>query len=657
MASKEAAVRLELKDAGFRRGIKAAETAVKGSAAKMGVALRTSLSRGAKGGLTAVRGMFSTIKQGMVQMGSLAVGIGFGALVKSAIDAEQVFRKLSFTVSAGSGAWTEYDDLQKQAQASAVKWGQSTDDLAGAMDEVFNTVGNLDFTRATMDEIAKASRASGQEVSTIAPLVAEMNRQFGLSAEQVPEALASVLSLGSKGGLSVEDLSRGMNMLGSLARATGQEGEEGMRTMIALGNTISAASGKPRSAISDLNMALATMLDSTKLAAVKKEFGIDVDKEGLNALDRLKEVIAAAKGDPSGLIKIFGADLGATLASGFGGLEDFDAAMADASRSALTAADVTDKANKNRTSAEANIKRGIEGLKKAFTAPAFVDAITKLTEVMPELAEAVASVVSFITENPALSAGAVLGGTFARGAVTSMIGGGPGAGGGAAFGAAATGAMSKGAGGVGGAIARAFAAAPAILLAGAAIGAAIEQGVKLADDLAKHEKDVNDERVNLMENAERLGDKVVRREQGGFLGGEEFLARDVRGKVQAFGTREEAEAAGGQVRIGMRESDETPLARIKRQQAEQDVDLGSIFGRGPNDAASLGPLGMGVTGKAPAADPKAAAANAAASAKAMGAEIRSAQLKASITNTNEMAAAIAAAMPTPPPTPGPAGRQ
>jgi hypothetical protein len=99
------------------------------------------------------------------------------------MDSAEQFRKLSFTMGAGRGVFEDYRKLQDLAGQSAIRWAQDSTELGKALETVFNTVGDGDFAKGTLDDIAKAAQASGQSVDTIAPIVAELNRQFGITKE------------------------------------------------------------------------------------------------------------------------------------------------------------------------------------------------------------------------------------------------------------------------------------------------------------------------------------------------------------------------------------------------------------------------------------------------------------------------------------------
>lgn len=649
MAVKEASVRLEVKGDGFKRGIRAAENTVKRGAKKMRGALTSELSKGAKGGLDALKGMFSRIKSGFTSIAGLAGGIGFGALIKDAVDADTTFRKLAFTVSAGSGAIVEHNSLMKQAQGIAERWGVSTEKLAGAMETVFDTTGDLDFATMTLDEIGKAARASGHGVETIAPIVSEMNRQFGVTAEEVPEALAAMLDLATRGGLSIGELGSGLGKMGRSAKLAGLSGVDGMKTMIGLVNQFTAASGSAEAASSNVDAVLRRLVsDVAVMDKMKKEFKIDVVGEGLSGIDALKRLLQATQGDAAELGKIF-TEKGGIISAAFQGVDDFDAAIAKAATTTLDAAGVAKQANKQRQSAEAQISIGVEKLKTAFTKPEIIGALTQLAQSLPAFAEAVAKVMSFIANNPLTSAGMGMAATFGRGALGASMGAGPIAAAMGRGGGQAADKMEKGITKGGGLAAHAMAAS----FMAAGVAAAWEQASALKKELgaeswgdvpgklrqAVHDKGRSDSardaelvRIGGQQGVQaqreyRPGEKVAGDQHGMMYGKQVFLSdeRNEEGKI---------ETVARAVRTAEGSGIEAAVDAIIAAQSRQMVGLPPMApkARGTETGFTKGPD---------------VAEMAAANAQALAGQLRSTQLQTRLDNVNELATAIGNQIPTP----------
>lgn len=524
MADKTASVRLDVKTQGFTQGLRGAEREAKSTAKSMGQAFSSGLNEGAKAGLDTFKSMFSTIKSGMASVGAIIGGVGFAGLVRGAIDSEQAFRKLAFSMGAGTGQFQKYQELQNQAHQSALKWKVNSDELAKAMGNVFDATGDANFTVGTIDEIAKGMRASGQSAETLAGLVGAMNEQFGITAEQVPEALAAVLSLGNRGSLSVQELGGLLGKMGKAAGAAGLEGQAGMQKMLGLVSLMEGPAGSAEAAVQKLNVIFKSLLGNAEKAKKLKLMGIDTkDKD---AIELLGEVLGKTKGDPQKLSKIFGGDA-LMVSDAFEGIKDLDEAVGKASKSALTASDVEKEANKNKQSAAANLDLALETLKQAFTKPEMMTAISGLAENLPPLAEAVSKALKFAVESPFLAGGMLAGGNVLSSGLGAALkmglsGALAGGGGGAATGlGGAASALSGSAASLSGA-AGALLGAASVAAAIGGISLALDQAKKLSKDLDTRKKDKadrikNNEHIAKLQGVEPDAVEPLAWEPGGWM--------------------------------------------------------------------------------------------------------------------------------------------
>jgi hypothetical protein len=515
MADRSATVRLDLKGDGFRRGLKSAERDAGRSGQTMGSRMGSGLNAGAKAGLDSYRRMFSTIKTGAMALSGILGGIGTGQLVQQAIDADKQFRSLAFSMGAGTGKFRDFAKVQSQAQEVAKRWGQDSAKLGSALGTVFDTVGDSDFALATMDQIAMTSRATGEELGTIAPIVAEMNRQFGITSDEVGTALPRVISLGSRGGLSVADLGATLGKLGRTAKVAGLEGEEGLATLLAMANQISAASGNAEGSVEKLQIVFtklasgqgAAFLQTLKNSKGAQLFGADV--EGLGTLERLSLVLDKAKSNPRILSQVFG-EQGVFIEQAFGNLGDVGKAMREASEGAIDSADLQDAAKANMQTASAGIDQALETLKQAFTKPEMMSAIERLAEALPGLAEGMSKLAGFVADSPFTA----IGGAMSAKALASGILGAMTTGGTTAAGAMGTSITTAG-NAAGASMAGQIAGAAATAAAGFAIALAADQALKLDREEAERRKSIGDERENLLAAEEaRGGTSAVRQKNG-----------------------------------------------------------------------------------------------------------------------------------------------
>lgn len=577
MGEAVATVKLTLKDHGFRSSFESLKGRVKRGAGEMGQELSRSIGQGLKGGLDAVRGMASRLKEvGGIAVG-LVGGIGIAGLVKGAIDTKKQFRELGFTL-ANLGAGDQLGRVRGELEALANQTGQSTGEVTAAFEHLLSKTGDLDFTSKTMKAIAATATATGANMETLADIMDGVNSAFGITGEQAPDVMAQMASLFKRSGVSAEEFAAKFEIVGQTAEKAGLKGREGLTQTAALLVKADASLGGMRKSIPAVTGLLDQLSTKAGRAEVFGKLGIG-GAAGTDAMGAIRKIMAATQGRKDVIEKAFGGaqanllvGLGKDFAGAFertkgdvntktkAGLEAFDAALAQAGKSQLSAADIQQKAAEAMDDPDKKIQVTLNRLGQAFAKPQMMAAIDRLASSLPTLADAAARALDFIASNPLASGALLTTGVFAKGAAGGILGalmkpaGGMGKGGGggdccdgAAFGTAAAGELAKGAGPLGRGIAAAFGAAPAIALAGASVAAAIEQGVALYHETggfkdfgARGNLDKNSE--DIMDNARRQGrseEAVWRPTWGGFGEGEtKYLRRSRNAETGRMETKE-----------------------------------------------------------------------------------------------------------------------
>jgi hypothetical protein len=300
------------------------------------------------------------------------------------------------------------------------------------------------------------------------------------------------------------------------------------------------------------------------------------------------------------------------------------------------------KAEENNRSAGSGLKRSLEIMRQTFEKPQMQAAIANLAQSLPQLAEAASKAIAWIAKNPLTAAGVLTGGTFAKGALSSilsrMLAGGAGTG--QAMAGMATSATTASTSLS--ALAMAAAPAAAALAAVVSVGYAIDQAAGLINDLKHYdpkqaEQDIVDQNENLLQVAERRGAAFATKEVSEFYGPLEvmttkFIERDaVTGKAV-----ERDSPTLGQ----LPKADPTPPGW---QGPLSDYQLAQRYARDPS-AMNVGGVGSGSGGPVEAkVDPAALAASARASAEAMAQQ----KLRVHVTNASELRSSIGKGGPRP----------
>ena len=116
MASKSASIKLTLDAGGLKSGLKDAEKAGEGAAKGIGASFSKALTAGVKGGVDSIKGAFSSIKSTLLSISGIAGGVGIAELARGSLQTEGTFRKLAFSINAGTHAGVGFKGMLVEAQ-------------------------------------------------------------------------------------------------------------------------------------------------------------------------------------------------------------------------------------------------------------------------------------------------------------------------------------------------------------------------------------------------------------------------------------------------------------------------------------------------------------------------------------------------------------
>lgn len=448
----------------------------------------------------------SSVKSTLKTVATLGGTITFGAAIKGAVEAQDQFKNLSFAIKAGTGELVAWNDLQKDTQATSAEWAQSSRELGKVYHDLFSELGDIKLAKVGMENAAMAARATGESVESLANITGTLGEKFNVTATEMPEAMAAVISLGNKGGISIGQMGEKLGLLGASARAAGLQGTAGFQTIVGMANIADNAMGSFKKSLGAVTGLLDTFGTPEQAKKIGNVFGVAVKDAKGNARDLTQvmgEIFQKTGGQREKLALAFTGEqlklvveLGKTYSDTFkattgsiktktdAALAAYNAAVHKAGQSELTAAQLRDEANNRMKDPQARLAQAIEKIEQSFTKPKMIDAIEKLAELLPELADQASKLIGFVLENPgtsaAVAAGVKLGAPALQAALSAAapgigkaVMGALGQGGGAfSVGGGAPGALGKAAGVVG--------AVGAVAAAGA-VG--YEVGSALADNV------------------------------------------------------------------------------------------------------------------------------------------------------------------------------
>lgn len=519
--AKEAAIRITANASGFTKALRAAEQIAKSSGKRMGESLSKGLSSAVKNVGPALRSALGTIKSTVLSSTGLHGGLELASLVRGAMEAEAGFRKLAFSIRAGTGqdAAGGFRALQKEVHQVALQTGQSTEELTEALGSVYQETGDEQFARRALGMIATAATGAHQPVRVLASIAGTLNEKFGVAEDALGETLAAAVSLGNKGGVSVEELAERLGVIGAYARGAGLEGAEGFRQMVGMLNVADNSGKNLRKNIVLVGTLTEQMANAGLKVDMARKLGLDPKQLKGSAAQVLGAIMQKTGGKREELAKAFQGDqleflveLGSKYAEKFAeaqgsvkekgaaALAAFHDTLEEAGKSALSWADLQKEAAAEMQTAERQFENAMTKVKEVFAREEITEAVTKLISKLPALAEIVAKVADFASESPvtagAIGVGALVGKGMLESAIMAAF-----SRGGASAAGAISGAFASGGGTAAGALSGAF--GPLLKLAGPL--AVVAGGVALALEHAEREK----------QEREAAADRGERYEAGG----------------------------------------------------------------------------------------------------------------------------------------------
>lgn len=451
MAEREASVKLTLDDAEYivsmrKAGDEAEKTGRKGQKA-MGL-----FGTGIDGAKKSLQSLGDMAKKATGLVTGLAAGFSVGAALKGAIELDARFKTLAFRVQTATGEMTRAVDIQTIAEQAASRTGRTTAEMADAFDKVFSATKNLDFSVATLGAIGTTATATGESIETVATLAQQLQRKFGIAADDVGDSLAQIFEGAQQGGPAFADFASTLDVLGAELLQVGVTGKRGLGFLIGALNQADAESGGLGKQVAGLQQLFAKLGNPKTIEAMAKSMGIS-PKKLLNEKDALKRLDLFLKQGQKGLdtlratfvgpdeakaLRILFTDpfekaLAEANASGKKGkaaieqaISVLDAGIANFGKATINGADIQKQAAERMKDPQRRLELALEQLERSFASPEIIGAIEELAVHLPGLAKIFGDFVKFAAQNPllagALGVGASAAGGFAKQAGMQFLG-------------------------------------------------------------------------------------------------------------------------------------------------------------------------------------------------------------------------------------------
>jgi hypothetical protein len=430
MSDKEARVRLTLNSGSFLGGMQQLSGDVQRISKNMETALQTPFS----GGLKAAKENFGKIRGEISAIAKMGLGLGGGfevaSAVKGALEMSGAYKNLSFQIEAATGQIVKSETIQKQVEETAKKCKRANQEVAESYNDIFVHTGNVAFAAKATDAVAVAAQAAQKPMSIFADIAAQLNKTLGITADEMPTALAAMTSLAGKGA-DLTELSAVLMRTGASAKVMGLEGTSGLGKLAGMFEVMVKGGAARRQATSGLNEIMGDLTDPTKMKAMQEEIQKKfhkhtklVNSRGGIMSDAMFRIMDATGGDSSKLKGLFPSAGGAGFMSeigkhyqeelGKGGgkasaREATERWIQDLGKSSLSAARQLQQMEENNKKVGSDMTDAMNEMEHVFAEPEMLNALKQMAHVMPKVAHAAAEVLEFLVKHPLWGGGALIG--------------------------------------------------------------------------------------------------------------------------------------------------------------------------------------------------------------------------------------------------------
>ena len=428
MAQREAAIRITIKAAGFAAELRAMEDKVEKTGKKMGRKLSAPMKAGLSSVKKTLADMGGTLKDNIKNAAAFGGALVGGAMVTKAIEAERAYATLSANIRDANGELISAKAAQAIVEGSAKRTRASMESLRESALQL-STVGGPKEVGEFLDKAALQARRLGVETSIVARTYSRLKAKGLAETAEQTERLTQTMYQFGRTVLGVDPDEaidpNDMAEFAAFANTTGAEVKELTGLLSMTGSTVKDM-GQAFEVIEEIGLVLNTrkgLKELGKAAGMSKDAmaelaGTDNSIERLLRVMNLGPKAAKALQDSLGTDRakqafdeLIGKELSIKLKTGKVTKDEMRVAaqriregIESASDETKMVAEMAKKDKELMKSKHATITDALNKLEQAFTKPKMLDAIERITKMLPDLAEGFANIMQFILDNPMTAA-------------------------------------------------------------------------------------------------------------------------------------------------------------------------------------------------------------------------------------------------------------
>lgn len=269
-----------------------------------------------------------------------------------------------------------YDQIVATAQMPDIRVDPSG--ILSGVEVILEKLGDKRLAGENLRNIGLVMRATGADGKEAGAMIANFKEKFNIKTPQeMFETLDLMNVLGKAGALTAKDMVSVGNTMTAAYAKMGRQGKEGAKEMFAVGQVMQRSTRNAEQTATSFKNALNDLMDPTKQKYVKSlnvkiwdedEFKKTGKKVSRSFVDIIGDIMAATKGDPEKLSKIFGMEAMDGISafavewqrSGKNAATEFINMQADGSTTLKDAANAADTAAAAITNVHTSLKKFAE---------------------------------------------------------------------------------------------------------------------------------------------------------------------------------------------------------------------------------------------------------------------------------------------------------
>ncbi len=228
-------------------------------------------------------------------LGGIIGGLSLAGPIAQAAQFESILVDTAITAGkTGAAAKAAVAEMSRSFGELSLKTGQSSKEIArGAQVMSAANLSPLEIDQFLPD-VALVTTAAGAVTDEIGKMAATMNKNMGVQAKDMKQAMAGLVVAGKMGSFELKEMSKEFPKLTASAKSLGLEGTKGIHSMAAALQVARTGAGAGEEAANNFNNFLSKILSGDSIKNFKK-MGVDITKviesAGSKQIDPIEAVI------------------------------------------------------------------------------------------------------------------------------------------------------------------------------------------------------------------------------------------------------------------------------------------------------------------------------------------------------------------------------